>query len=63
MKAKVDSDLCMGCELCVSMCPAVFKMNDESIAEVKVDPVPADAEASCREAADECPVEAIKLEG
>ncbi|NQV31324.1 MAG: ferredoxin [Phycisphaeraceae bacterium] len=62
MKAKVDANACVGCSLCVNTCPEVFKMNDSEIAEVIVDPVPAEAQASCREAADGCPAEAISLE-
>jgi ferredoxin len=37
-------------------------MNDDDIAEVIVDPVPPEAEESCREAAENCPVDAISLE-
>jgi ferredoxin len=62
MKAKVDENTCVGCGLCESMCPEVFKRNDSDIAEVIVDQVPAEAQASCREAADSCPAEAISLE-
>jgi ferredoxin len=62
MHARVDDNTCIGCELCASTCPAVFKMNDSDIAEVTADPVPADAEDNCREAAVNCPVEAIALE-
>ncbi len=43
------------------VCPDVFEMNDKNLAVVKVSPVPADAEESCREAATSCPVEAIKI--
>ena len=60
MKAKVDEDLCTGCGLCVETCPEVFDMEDD-IAVVKVDPVSGDAEDSCKDAAEECPVEAIEI--
>jgi len=60
MKAVVDEDLCTGCGLCEETCPDVFVLGDET-ATVKVDVVPEEAEASCREAAEGCPVEAITL--
>jgi ferredoxin len=62
MKAKVDESSCVSCGLCESICSEVFRMNDSDIAEVIVDPVPSDAEDTCREAAEGCPVDAISLE-
>jgi ferredoxin len=61
MKAKVDPDLCTACELCVETCPAVFEMGDD-VAVVKAEEVPADARECCRQAAEDCPVEAIAVE-
>jgi ferredoxin len=61
MKAIVDEDTCTGCGACEDACPEVFEMQGE-IAKVKVDPVPAENEASCREAAEGCPVDAISVE-
>lgn len=61
MKAKVDPDLCIGCELCVSTCPEVFKMEDDkAIAYINI--VPEKFEETCRQSADECPVSAIIIE-
>lgn len=60
MKAFVDSDICIGCSLCVQTCPEVFKMEQDK-AVAYVNPVPAQVKDSCRKAAEECPVEAIKI--
>lgn len=62
MKATVDPDTCIGCAVCEGTCPEVFEMSDDDLAVVKVDLVPAEAEGTCREAAEECPVEAISIE-
>jgi len=62
MKAIVDQDLCIGCGLCPDLCPEVFKMGDDDKAKVIVDEVPEDAEDTCRDAAEQCPVEAIQIE-
>ena len=62
MKATVNEETCIGCGLCADTCPEVFEINDENIAEVKLDPVPPENEATCRDAAENCPVDAISLE-
>jgi ferredoxin len=61
MKATVDPDLCIGCGLCPEICPDVFEMPGDK-AFAKVDPVPPEAEAACRDAAEQCPSSAIKVE-
>lgn len=61
MKATVDKDLCIGCGLCAETCPEVFEMNDDMIAIVIVDEVPAEHKDSAQAAADACPVEAIAI--
>lgn len=61
MRVKVDGELCTGCGLCVDTCPQVFEM-DDSTAKVIVPAVPENARHPCREAADNCPVEAISIE-
>jgi ferredoxin len=60
MKAEVDKDLCTGCELCTQSCPDVYEMDGDT-AKVKVDPVPSGMEDCAKQAAEECPVEAIKI--
>jgi ferredoxin len=55
---KVDQNKCVGCGLCVGMCPEIFALNldgkSEVIAQVN--------EAAAKEAASACPVEAISVE-
>lgn len=60
MKVVVNDD-CAGCELCVDTCPEVFEMF-EDLARAKVDVVPEDQEDCAKEAAEDCPVEAIIIE-
>jgi len=61
MKAIVDKDVCTGCGLCVDTCPDVFEMQD-TVAVAKVTEIPASAEDCAKQAASDCPVEAIKVE-
>jgi len=62
MKATIDRENCIGCELCADTCPNVFRMADDGHAEVYADPVPAADEADAQEAADGCPVSVITVE-
>lgn len=62
MKAVVNEELCVGCGLCVDACPDTFVMEEDK-AKVKANPVPAGSEDSCKKAKEECPVEAITIEG
>lgn len=58
-KVWIEDD-CTLCGVCVSTCPDVFEMGDES-AQV-IEGADLDANADCiREAAEACPVEVIKF--
>jgi ferredoxin len=61
MKVKIDNDACVGDGTCVEMCPEVFEMEGE-LAVVKVDKIPGELEEKVKEAANDCPVEAIIIE-
>ena len=61
MRVTVDEETCIGCGLCAETCPDVFEMNDD-MARVKVDEVPENVSDSCKEAIENCPVEAIQEE-
>jgi ferredoxin len=60
MKVTIDKDLCVGCGLCVSSCPDVFEMEEDK-AVAKANPVPKESTDCAQEAAQNCPVEAIKI--
>jgi ferredoxin len=62
MKARIDPDLCSGCGLCEENCPEVFEMDDDDTARVKMKDIPSSLEESVKEAADDCPEEAIIIE-
>ena len=61
MRAKVDPDKCTGCGLCADSCPEVFEMKD-GVAAARAGEIPAGAEASAKQAAGDCPSEAISVE-
>lgn len=58
MKVVVNKDLCIGCGSCVSVCPQVFSLDEESKSQPK-DPQGCEGADCCQEAAESCPVEAI----
>jgi ferredoxin len=55
MKIRVDQEKCIGCGLCVSLCPDTFKMSDEGKSEVMDQ---SNVECATR-AVNNCPVSAI----
>ncbi|MDY0191149.1 MAG: ferredoxin [Desulfuromonas sp.] len=54
----VDQEECIGCELCVSNCPEVFRMEDSGKAQCYA-PEGAPEETIQSEAIDTCPVSCI----
>ena len=62
MKATIDRDGCIGCGLCPSICPEVFRMADDGLAETIVEEVPSGVTDSAKEAADSCPVSVIHID-
>jgi ferredoxin len=62
MKAAIDKGGCISCGLCAETCPKVFRMGDDGYAEVYINEVPSEEEASVIEARDNCPVGVITTE-
>ncbi len=56
-KPKVDQDLCTGDQVCVTIAPDVFEINEAGLAYV-ADPEGADEE-TIQHAIDQCPSQAI----
>ncbi|MCK5511411.1 MAG: ferredoxin [Thermodesulfovibrionia bacterium] len=57
----VDEDICIGCGNCMEICSAVFQLQDEK--SHVIDPDACEFVGCCEAAAENCPVEAITLEG
>lgn len=56
------NDSCVGCGLCASVCPEVFKMTDGGVAVAMEGDVPAEVQDAAAEAQSGCPVSAIESE-
>lgn len=63
MKVAIDTEICAGFGICVGICPEVFELHDDGYATVLVDEVPPNLEDLVRRAADQCPAQAISLNG
>ncbi len=62
MKVYVDPNICGSTSNCVDISPDIFELNEDGIAIVKVDKVPIALQQDCREAAENCPTNAIVIE-
>lgn len=60
MKVIVDKDTCTGCGLCVYTSPNIFKIEDY-VAVVIKNPVTDEDYTSSKDAAEQCPVDAINI--
>jgi ferredoxin len=58
-KVTVDVSTCVGCGLCEQLCPEVFALGSDGIAKVKSSEC---SQHNLSDIAQQCPVEAIKIE-
>lgn len=56
---KVNEEACIGCGSCAAICPEVFDINDNGLAEVIVKEVDEKIIEDAVDAKDACPTEAI----
>jgi len=62
MKAHIDREGCISCGLCAEICPEVFRIAEDGLAEVIVETVPEEFEEQAIEAQENCPVSVITVE-
>ncbi|HZW82237.1 MAG TPA: ferredoxin [Candidatus Deferrimicrobium sp.] len=62
MKVRIDKGACIGCGACEAVCPEVFRLGDDGLAEVLVTDIASELEDKVRDAVDGCPVSAIHVE-
>ncbi len=62
MKVRVDSDLCVGCGMCVDVCDKVFRINEMNQSEVVEQPNTSEDCDKVKECAMVCPVSAIVMD-
>lgn len=60
MKLEVNQDVCIGCGACQAIAPDVFEINDEGLAQAKVEEVPEEVMEDATDAKEGCPVGAIE---
>lgn len=61
MKAEIDRSGCIACGLCTEICPDVFRMADDGLAEAYQEPTQDNIDEA-QEAEDGCPVSVIHVE-
>ncbi|MCV7281622.1 ferredoxin [Mycolicibacterium flavescens] len=62
MRVIVDRDRCEGNAICVKYAPAVFELDEDDYAVVKLDPVPVEEQERSAQAIAECPRAALSRE-
>ncbi len=61
MKAYINREGCIACEVCASTCPEAFRMSYDGLAEVYVETIPKAVEELAIKAQENCPVSVITV--
>ena len=61
MRVRVDKEICAGFGVCLGLCPEVFELHDDGYATVLLGEVPPEFEDMVRQAAVQCPSNAISV--
>ena len=61
MKVRVDKEICAGFGVCLALCPELFELHDDGYATVLLGEVPPELEDIARQAAFQCPSNAISV--
>jgi ferredoxin len=61
MKVRVDKEICAGFGVCLGLCPEMFELHDDGYATVLLSEVPPELEDMVRQAAIQCPSNAISV--
>jgi len=57
---KINKEKCIGCGVCISLCPEVFEINEEGKSQIKKGADLNENKNCIKEAKESCPVEAIE---
>lgn len=63
MRVTVDKDLCTSIGTCTRICPEVFEIRRDGLLHLLQDEPPEPFRAEVEEAADMCPMGAIRIDG
>jgi len=61
MKTAVDKNACIGCGICVDICPEVFELDPQGVSETLVAEVSSYYLPETMNAANACPTNAIRI--
>ena len=62
LKNLVSKELCIGCELCPSLAPELYRMDDDGKAVSIKEDISSEERVDAKEAADSCPTNAISVQ-